>query len=198
MDDNSPYLDVRSSLWRSCFETALEYEPYLSQSPSYQTDPWHDTAGKIPALSAEQRQRLEGYHRILNVLMVSGVWCGDCMRQGPIVKQIVDACGDKVQMRVMDRDANLELRDELRILGALRVPVVLFLTEDFFEVGRFGDRTLSTYRKMAASVRPPNNPPVQPAPKDEWATEISEWLDVFERMLLMTRLSPLLRDRHGD
>lgn len=198
MDDKSRYLDVRSSFWRSCFETALEYESYLSQSPSYQADRWHDTAGKISPLSAEQRQRFEGCHRILNVLMVSGVWCGDCMRQGPIVKQIVDACDDEVQLRVMDRDSNHELRDELRILGALRVPVVVFLTEDFFEVGRFGDRTLSTYRKIAAMVHPPDNPPAQPAPRDEWASEISEWLDVFERMLLMARLSPLLRDRHGD
>lgn len=198
MDDKPKYLDVRSSFWRSCFETALEYEQYLSQSPSYQADRWHETAGRIPPLSEEQRQRLEGFHRILNVLMVSGVWCGDCVQQGSIVKQIVDACDDEVQLRVMDRDSDIELRDELRILGAQRVPVVVFLSEDFFEVGRFGDRALATYRKMAASVRPSNDPAGQPAPRDEWASEISEWLDVFERMLLMTRLSPLLRNRHGD
>ena len=32
-----------------------------------------------------------------------------------------------------------------------RVPVVVFLSEDGFEVGRYGDRTLSKYRQVVAS-----------------------------------------------
>ena len=31
-----------------------------------------------------------------------------------------------------------------------RVPVVVFLSEDYFEVGRFGDRLLSAYRAKGA------------------------------------------------
>jgi hypothetical protein len=130
--------------------------------------------------------------------MLSGVWCGDCVRQGPIIKRIVDACEDEVQMRVMDRDSDVKLRDELRILGAMRVPVVVFLTEDFFEVGRFGDRTLATYRKMASHLVPDREPVVQTPPQDEWTSELSGWVDIFERMLIMARLSPPLRARHGD
>jgi hypothetical protein len=120
------------------------------------------------------------------------------MQQGPVIKRVVDACDDDVQLRVVDRDSNAEVRDELRIMGAMRVPVVVFLTEDFFEIGRFGDRTLTTYRKMAASTLPGNDPTSHPSPQDEWASELSEWVDIFERMLLMARLSPLLRKRYGD
>jgi hypothetical protein len=198
MDDESRYFDIRSSFWQSCFEKALDYEQYLAQSPSQQAERWLDVAGKSPPLTEEQQQRLRGYKRNLHVLMLSGVWCGDCVRQGPIIKQIVDACEDGVEMRVMDRDSNVKLRDELRILGALRVPVVVFLTEDFFEVGRFGDRTLATYRKMASSLLADRDPIPPPPPKDEGASELSEWVNVFERMLIMARLSPPLRARHSD
>jgi hypothetical protein len=120
------------------------------------------------------------------------------MHQGPVIKRVVDACDDDVQLRVADRDANAGLRDELRIMGAMRVPVTVFLTEDFFEIGRFGDRTLTSYRKMAASSLPGTAPTSHTSQQDEWASELSEWVDIFERVLLMARLSPLLRKRHGD
>jgi hypothetical protein len=192
MDGKSEYFDLRSTFWKKAYETALEYEKYLDQAPSVLAQRWRDKAGAIPPLGDTQRQRLKGYHRSLHVLMVCGAWCGDCMRQGPIIKRIVDGCDDGVTLRMMDRDANPQVRDELRILGAMRVPVVVFLTEDFFEVGRFGDQMLSTYRNMAANALGRN------ALKDDSTSEMSEWLDIFERMLIMTRLSPFLRQRHGD
>jgi hypothetical protein len=198
MNEKSRYFDVRSSFWRSCYESALEYEQYLAQSPPQHADRWTETAGKIPPLTNEQLQRLRGHHRVLHILMVSGIWCGDCRHQGPVIKRVVDACDDDVQLRLAERDSNGELRDELRIIGAMRVPVVVFLTEDFFEIGRFGDRTLTTYRKMAGSTLPGYGPTAHSSPQDEWASELSEWVDIFERMLLMARLSPLLRKRHGD
>jgi hypothetical protein len=192
MNDKSDYFDIRSDFWKSAFETALDYQRYLDQSPAALAQRWRDKADSVPPLGDEQRARLQGYQRALRILMVCGAWCGDCMRQGPIIKRIVEACDDGVELRVMDRDANPEVRDELRILGAMRVPVVVFLTEDFFEVGRFGDQMLTTYRKMAATALGKDRP------QDDTTSELSEWLDIFERMLIMTRLSPFLRRRHGD
>jgi hypothetical protein len=112
-----------------------------------------------------------------------------------MIRRIVEACGPKVNLRWIDREASLELRDELRILGAMRVPVVLFLTEDWFEVGRFGDRMLVIYqRKLAKDQGTDWKPP----PEGETATEQAEWVDIFERMLLMTRLAPFYRRKYGD
>ena len=86
---------------------------------------------------------------------------------------------------------------ELRILGALRVPVVVFLSEDYWEIGRFGDRMLSVYRAKAAREvgRPFKASILSPS---ALAAEMAEWVDVFEWMLIMLRLSPPLRRRHGD
>ena len=40
----------------------------------------------------------------MRVLVISGSWCGDCVRQGPMIRQIADACDDSVELRVIDRD----------------------------------------------------------------------------------------------
>jgi hypothetical protein len=102
-------------------------------------------------------------------------------------------------MRLIDRDVNPKLRDEVRILGAMRVPIVVFFTEDFFEVGRFGDRTLTTYRKKAANeIGPACAVPSVASEAEELLAEQSDWVDIFERVLLMARLSPPLRARHRD
>ena len=91
-----------------------------------------------------------------------------------------------------------ELRDELRVLGAMRVPIVLFLTEDFHEIGRYGDRPLTVYREKAATELGAACPLPGSADGGALAAETAEWLDVFERMILMARLAPPLRARHGD
>lgn len=199
MQERAQYVDIRSDFWRACWEEAESYEAYLSGSDTERASRWGSLAERIPALAGAETARLNGTDRELNVLLVSGVWCGDCVRQGPMIRQIVDACADGVSLRVIDRDQNPELRDEVRILGAARVPVVVFLSEDFHEVGRFGDRMLATYRlKAETELGAACAVPTAELPPDELAAERDEWLAIVERMLLMVRLAPPLRERHGD
>jgi thiol-disulfide isomerase/thioredoxin len=197
--DKPKYYDIRADFWQNHWEQADDYETYLANSDADKADRWREKAGDIPAVTAEQVERLTGYGRKLHVLMYTGVWCGDCVRQGPMLKNIVDAADDTVELRCIDRDASEELKDELRILGAMRVPIVVFLTEDFMEVGRFGDRLLTVYRRKAENeVGAACAVPYAREGDNALAAEQSEWVDIFERMLLMTRLSPPLRERHGD
>ena len=94
---------------------------------------------------------------------------------------------------------SLELRDLLAINGGHRVPVVVFLSEDWFEVFRFGERTLSIYRRLAAEQLGPACPTGLVPPADEaLAVNTAEWLAEFERAQLILRLSPRLRSKHGD
>ena len=184
------YQDMRQDLWRRSFEAAAEYDAYLSASPEQRAQRWSDMAAKIPPLTREQTLRLTGYRRPLRVLLMSSDWCGDCVRQGPIIKRVADA-GEEVKLRVVDRDANPALRDELRIMGAMRVPVAVFLTEEFFEIGRSNDRTLGHYRQKAVNEMGAACPvPWAIPPAGELAGELDEWVDLFEKMLLMVRLRP--------
>ncbi|NLF29410.1 MAG: thiol reductase thioredoxin [Planctomycetes bacterium] len=191
--------DPRSSFWSDTWAKADAYDAYLDASKAEHARRWRDMAAHVPSLSQFQLARLTGVKRELNVLMYSGVWCGDCVRQGPMLKAVADACGPTVRLRIIDREASKALQDELRICGGARVPVVVFLTEDFFEVGRFGDRLLAAYRaKAAREASGACATGLVAPPAEELAAELGDWIDVFERMLLMVRLSAHLRARHGD
>jgi len=199
VSEEAKYHDVRSDFWRACWVEAASYNAYLEGSDPKRAEHWPKLEKRISALSAAQQKRLSDYGRKLNILLVSGVWCGDCVRQGPMIRQIADACDDSVELRVIDRDVNPQLRNEVRILGAARVPVVVFLSEDFHEAGRFGDRLLETYRRKATTeIGPACAVPTAKTPPAELVGERDEWLDIFERMLLMVRLAPPLRARYGD
>ena len=79
------------------------------------------------------------------------------------------------------------------------MPVVLFLSEDNFQVGWYGDRTLAKYRKIVADefgqVCPTG---LVPEPKSLLADVTQDWLDEFERIQLILRTSGRLRKLHND
>ena len=190
------YSDTRQEFWRTEFTAAKPLGPYLAGGPDKHRSKWEAMAERI-ALSEEQRQRAAAFGRTMPALCLSGVWCGDCVRQGPILAAIAGAAPG-VDLRFAER-ADDALAAELRINGALKVPVVVLLSEDFFEVARIGDRMLSTYRKKAQrELGPACEVGLVPPAAEELAVEIDEWLDEFERAQWILRLSPLLRQRYGD
>jgi hypothetical protein len=197
MSDKSVYYDKRSGFWKKYWEEAKPYDQYLSEHDASLTKRWFETMDRLPELEPEQIKKLAGYNRQLNIFIYSGVWCGDCSRQGPMLKKIKDTLGNDADLRVIDREGREELQDELRIVGAVRVPMVVFLSEDFWELGRFGDRMLTVYRAKAAREigREFNAGILSPR---SLMNEMSEWVEIVERMLIMLRLSPPLRRRYND
>ena len=197
MTEKPTYYDKRAEFWKRHFNMAKPYDDFINESDQEKAARWREMAKRLPELTPDQEDLLQDWDRELNILMYGGIWCGDCARQGPMLKKLADAAGEKVHLRVIDREASEELQDELRILGALRVPMVVFLTEDFWEVGRFGDRLLTVYRAKASKEISRGQPQGVLSPRALEA-EMAEWVDVLERMLSMVRLSPPLRKRHGD
>ena len=197
MSEKPAYYDVRSDFWRRHWEMAQDYDAFIEGADPKFAERWRERAERTPELTEEQRGRLKDYDRELNVLVYAGAWCGDCARAAPMLKKIADACGEKATVKVIARAASEELQDELRILGALRVPVVVFLSEDFFEVGREGDRTLSVYRAKAAREVGGEFDAGILTPK-ALSAEFDEWVDIFEKTMIMLRLAPFYRKRYND
>jgi thiol-disulfide isomerase/thioredoxin len=178
------------------FEQALDYETYLATDPD-RARRWREIHQRV-ALTEAQQRLLAGFTRAMPVLCVSGIWCGDCVQQGPLLARIAEA-SPAIRLRWVDRDEHADLAELVRINAGLRVPTVIFMAEDFEWVGAYGDRTLSRYRAMAARTLGPSCPmPGAAVPDDELAATLQEWLDEFERVQLILRLSPRLRHRHGD
>jgi hypothetical protein len=196
MGATSPF-DIHADLFRAAFQAAVPVAGFMASGKPAHSEKWAAYAARV-ALSAEQQTRVSSFKRKMHILVVAGMWCGDCARQGPMIASIASATS-VIDLRFIDNEANVQLRDELRIHGASRVPVVLTLSEDFLEVGRYGDRTLSAYRrKTTQELGDACDAGIVPPSPEELQVEVSEWLDVFERQQLLLRVSPMLRARHGD
>jgi thiol-disulfide isomerase/thioredoxin len=187
---------------------SLDYAALFDQGDTYDaflrahgTDAQRERWAKIHAevrLSDDQRALLASFARKMKVLVSAGAWCGDCINQCPVFDHF-GAVNDNIQVRFFDRDEHAPLADALSTCGGKRVPSVLFLSEDNFICGRYGDRTLATYRHMAATQLGPNCPTgIGAVDVDLLSAVTADWLAEFERIQWMLRLSGRLREKHGD
>ena len=184
--------------WSRVFADALPYDAFLDRHANpAQRARWGAMHARV-RLDDAQAGLLRGFVRTMPVLVLNGAWCGDCINPVPILDHFARAT-PAIDLRLLDRDARPEVREALAINGGHRVPVVVFLSEDFREVARYGERTLSRYRELAIQQLGPACPTGLVPPDDE-ATRlvVREWLAEFERAQLLLRLSPRLRERHGD
>ena len=91
------------------------------------------------------------------------------------------------------------MRDRVRINAGNRVPVVIFLAEDFEHVATFGERTLARYRAIAKrQLGAACATGIVPPDQDEMSVTLQDWLNEVERIQLLLRLSPRLRQKYGD
>jgi thiol-disulfide isomerase/thioredoxin len=180
------------------YHQGMPYGDFLNRYASEaQKQRWQQARERVK-LSPEQRSLLAAFGRRMPVLCLAGAWCGDCAQQCPIFEAFA-AAAPVIQVRYLDRDEHPEVQRELQINGGNRVPVVVFFSEDGFEVARYGERTLAKYRQMMREQAGASCPTGHLDSDQEWFAQVTrEWLDQFERVQWILRLSPRLRERHGD
>ena len=193
--------------YKSIFEQALPYEAFLARHGTpEQARRWRDVYEDV-ALTTQQRSLLAGFRRHMNVICLAGAWCGDCVHAAPIFHRIAEA-SPAIDLRFVhrphafrpeDESPETALAVELSICGAPRVPMLLFLSEDWYECGRFGERTLAGYRARVAHSTGAWCPTGLVAPQASLQDEITqEWLEQFERVQWMLLTSPRLMSLHGE
>jgi hypothetical protein len=179
------------------FDAGLPYENFLDRyAASEQRTRWKNVRSEI-RLKPGQTALVQSFVREIKVLVMAGAWCGDCINQCPIF-EVFAAANPRIQVRYCDRDDHPDLAAELQTCGAARVPCVVFLAEDGAFCGRFGDRTLSRYRRVMSKLTGATCPTGLFTEADELAEVTQDWLDEFERIHAMLRTSGRLRQLHGD
>jgi thiol-disulfide isomerase/thioredoxin len=180
------------------FRQGLAYDDFLARyGTDVHKDRWKAFHAQVK-LAPVQADLLKSFTRRMNVLCLAGAWCGDCVNQCPIFEKFAAAAPD-MHLRFVDRDEHADLQAALQINGGNRVPVVLFLSEDYEEVARYGDRTLSKYRQMMkdqTGASCPTGITIGPDPLIHQV--IADWLEQFERAQWILRLSARLRQKYGD
>jgi hypothetical protein len=180
------------------FKQGLAYDDFLARYANEgQKERWRKMREQV-VLTSAQRGLLAGFSRKMNVLCLAGAWCGDCINQCPIFEHFAEAA-PVISVRYLDGDQHADVQRELQINGGNRVPVVVFLSEDGLEVGRHGERTLSKYRQMMRDQAGDACPTGIALPGDSLLAAVTQdWLNEFERVQWLLRLSPRLRRMHGD
>jgi thiol-disulfide isomerase/thioredoxin len=187
---------IEREFFETVFARAKPYAAYLASDPA-RAGGWQAVYDRV-ALSEMQRSLLASFTRHMPVLVVSGTWCGDCVQQGPLIARIAEAC-PMIDLRWVDRDQESEFSSRVRICGGGRVPTVVFAADDGEVCSILGDRTLARYRGLARrQLGASCELPWAEIPADETAAVMQEWLNEFERVQWMLRLSPRLRQKHGD
>jgi thiol-disulfide isomerase/thioredoxin len=180
------------------YQLGLPYADFIARYANEgQKQRWRQVHEQV-ALTPAQRHLLSSFHRTMPVLCLAGAWCGDCINQCPIFEHFA-AAAPGIQVRYLDRDLHADAQRELQINSGNRVPVLVFFSEDGFEIARYGERTLSKYRQMMRDQAGPNCPTGVITSRDPLLVQVTQdWLDEFERVQWLLRLSPRLRQQHGD
>lgn len=183
--------------YAAIFSSGRTYQDFLAK---YGTDQqranWAAMRDRV-VLTDPQRQLLASFKRQMPVLVLAGAWCGDCVDQCPIFDHFA-AVASVLQIRYFDRDDSPDFAPHVKICGGARVPSVVFLSEDFQEVARYGDRTLAKYRALFEKVSGAACSTGLVVDTQLQAKVLQEWLEQFERAQLILRTSPRLRQKHGD
>ncbi len=183
---NAPFL-------KRFFDEALSYEQFVAggERDGHRLQ-WDQRYGAL-ALDDAQRKTVQSFYREMNVLCLTGTWCGDCALQGAAMQRIAEANPDHIHLRFLPRDEVFaELIVKNQVNAGYRVPVTWFMAEDFEPVSRFGDRTLSRYRSMASKALGDRSNVLAPPPADPVREVLREVLGEFERVQLLLCLSPRL------
>lgn len=180
------------------FAEALTLSDFLTRYGTTTDRSRWENALAATQITDPQRQLLGKFTREMNVLVLAGAWCGDCAAQCPAFERFAEAA-PVIKVRYLDRDEHADAQQELLINGGQRVPVAVFFSEDGQEVARYGERTLARYRQMVEQLTGEScatglvrsTDPVQ-------LQVVQDWLNEFERVQWILRLSPRLRRKHGD
>lgn len=188
---------LTSEMLRAVFDRGLPYDKYVAGGTPDQQASWSRVFARV-SLTPTQRELIASFTREMPVLVTSGLWCGDCSAQCPMLARIAEASA-RINLRFVDRDRELGLAEHVRICGGLRVPTVILMNEDFELVSLAGDKSISRLRAIAArQIGAACALPSAETPSDEAAAALADWVLVFEQAHLTARLSPKLRSRHQD
>jgi thiol-disulfide isomerase/thioredoxin len=178
--------------------TALPLTDFLTKygNDAYKAR-WQATFDAVK-LSEVQKQLLKSFKRETHVMVLAGAWCGDCSGQCPIFDKFAEMA-PVLKVRYLDNHEHADVQKELSINGGNRVPVVVFFSEDGYEVSRYGERTLSRYRQMMRDFAGDSCPSGIGTSNDPLLAQVTQdWLNEFERVQWLLRLSNRLRQKHGD
>lgn len=123
------------------YAAALTFPEYLA-SVVKNREWWQDTY-RLATVREEHAARADALATRWKLVAITEDWCGDAVNILPFVARLVEAAPQKLEMRLLGRDANPDLVNSHLTGGYTRsIPSIIVLDDDFMEYGWWGPRPL--------------------------------------------------------
>ena len=113
------------------------FTEFLAKPKKYK-DLW-DALYKRAVVPEAILARAKTLRQPLHLLVLSEEWCGDSINTLPLIARLVEAMPG-VEMRILERDKNLDLMDAHLTGKSRSIPAIMLLDGDYSEHGWWGPR----------------------------------------------------------
>jgi len=104
---------------------------------------------KTVALSEEDVAAVKRLARPVHVIALAEDWCGDVRRNVPVLACLAAENPAMLRVRYTDKETKPQLMIRYLTNAAEAIPIVVFLTDTFVEIGNWGPRPVECKRLIA-------------------------------------------------
>ena len=83
-------------------------------------------------------ERLSALREEVRIIAIAESWCGDVIKQVPLLVKMLEATDGKAQLRFISREDNPDYFARFLTNGGEAIPKFVFCNESFTEVGNYG------------------------------------------------------------
>jgi hypothetical protein len=170
---------VTITIDRSRYEAAPRFPAYLGSITKHH-ELWQGMY-RTAVVPADLVEQLGTAHADVRLLVLSEDWCSDCFSVLPVIARLAEVAG--IDLRVLPRDANLDLMDAHLSAGTRSIPVVMVLDADFSVRAWWGPRPAALQRWYRYEPPSPERSRKKRAwyARDRGRTVLAEILETVER-----------------
>lgn len=139
-----------TGLSRERFESGLTFAEFL-ESARANVDLWRAVYARAQ-VSDEAIARVVATGRQWHSLVLAEDWCGDAVNTVPVMARLAEGAAN-LDLRILVRDANLDLMDAHLTAGARSIPIAMVLDADYQERGYWGPRPSALQAWVATEGR---------------------------------------------
>jgi hypothetical protein len=104
-------------------------------------------------ITEQDLEHLRSLQNNLRILVIGTDRCNDTAGNVPILAKMT-AISSKLQLRILDSDANATYHQQFKVNGKRKTPVVLFLNERHEELCRWVERSNAAYKVINEGTNP--------------------------------------------
>ena len=120
-------MHLTANLLKFKFDQAVPYAPFVvSGEPLGHRMQWDQRYSQLE-LTSDQHNLVASFTRKINILTLTGTWCGDCALQGAALQRLAEA-NDNITLRFLPKaEEHADLIVKSAINAGFRVPVTWFM-----------------------------------------------------------------------